>query len=301
MVSHKKIKHILIDNIYAVFRRGISRVSPVTASKILYLLRFHKCIDLDNPRDFNEKIMWLKLFNYSHNPKVSRCADKLRVRDYVKEKGQSHILNRLIGVYDTVDDIDWDGLPDAFAIKCNHGCGYNIICENKKNLDIELAKRKLKKWLKEDYWTEYAELNYKNIRKQIICESYIASPSGGAPNDYKVYCFNGSPDVILVCYNRNVNLSLVWMDKDWNITQIGSDKYFDGTLVNKPRKLNDMIESAKILSEGFPFVRVDFYETEEKIVFGEMTFTPAAGLANYYSQHGLEYLGSKLNIKTGDL
>ena len=282
--------------IYAFTRNLLTRFSPKVATKIMYRISTGKKLDLKNPKDFNQKIMWLKLNTYYKNPLITQCADKYAVRKYIEENGCGKILNRLIGVYDTTNQIEWESLPKKFVLKCNHGCGMNIICDNKDKANKNEILRKLDIWMKEDYYLDHAEVNYKYIKKKIICEEYLQSKEGFLPNDYKIYCFNGEPKIVLVCYERDINLQLQFLELDWKKTRIGKGEFDKNINIPKPKTFDTMIEYSKKLSKGFPFVRMDFYEIDDKVIFGEMTFTPAGGLANYYSQYGLKFLGNQLHL-----
>ena len=281
-------------NSYNKYIYFLSKYSPKTASKILFNKNQSKKLDLKNPKTFNEKLMYLKLNDYYDNELVTICVDKYRVREYIQKKGCNEILNELIGVYDNTDEIDFKKLPQKFVLKCNHGCGYNIICDNKKRLNIEETKEKLNTWMKEEYWRKYAETNYKNVEKKIICEKYLDTDAGFLPNDYKIYCFNGEPKLILVCTDRAKKTKLCFFDLDWNKLDIGS--FESDAKIEKPKSLDKMIEYSKKLCVDFPFVRIDFYEYKEKPIFGEMTFSPAGCIAKYYTEEGLEELGNMLKI-----
>lgn len=281
---------------YGRFRRVLTIISPTLTSKLMYRISKGKRLNLKEPKLFDEKLMWLKLNTYYKNPLVTECADKYRVRDYVERKGCKEVLNELIAVYDNVNDIEWDTLPNQFVIKCNHGCGYNIICDNKDKLNIDDAKLNLIKWIKEDFYLETAEVNYKFINKKIICEKYLKTDDGFVPNDYKIYCFNGEPLIVLVCFDREEELQLVFMDLDWKVTKIGTDSYYNGKPVKKPESLDEMISVSKVLSKDFPFVRIDFYDYNGKAILGEMTFTPSGGINNAYTEWGDKYLGNLLDL-----
>lgn len=285
MVSN--MKKYLRDNIYFMkiytqFNKGffslLTIISPYLNTKLRYWQVFKKTIDLKNPKTFNEKLLWLKLNNYNKNPLVIQCADKYAVRQYVENCGYSNILNDLYGVYDSVNDIDWSKLPNKFAVKWNFGSGFNIICDNKSNLNIRECNQKLIKWGKIKYWLPYSEMQYKYAKKKIICEKYLDSKQGFLPYDYKIYCFNGIPKAILVVMDRGEDTKRVFMSLDWNL--ISNTDIFEvpDVLPNKPESLDMMIEAATALSKPFPFVRIDFYEYNRKAIFGEMTFTPSGGL-----------------------
>lgn len=277
------------------YRQVLSTISPTVASKVIYKKNFNRTLNLDNPQDFNEKLMWLKLNFYRNNPLVTQCADKYKAREYVKQCGYEEILNDLIGVWDSVDQINWDELPDKFVIKCNHGAGYNIICDDKKKLDIDNAKTKLKKWMREDFWKKSAEINYKEISKKIICEKYISNGQGLFPIDYKIYCFNGEP-LYIGCFierdKETLEVKRGYFNFDWEPQDFLIDKFkYHNNKFPKPKNLEKMYTIAKDLCRPFPFVRVDFYECGDKIIFGELTFTPSACLATYFNEETQKKLG----------
>lgn len=252
---------------------------PTLCSRILYLRRMGRKLDLKNPQTLNEKIMWLKLNTYRDSALVTQCADKLRVRDYVQQAGCGKILNELYGYWSSPLQIPWNELPDSFVFKCNHGCGYNLFVPDKKAIDQESLKKQLSVWLRQDYWRLNAELQYRDIPKRIICEKYINTES--ALYDYKVYCFNGEPKYILVCIGREYGTpGFYFFDCDWNFCRITRDgkRAPEDFEVPKPDNLEEMLEYARLLSEPFPFVRVDLYDADGSIIFGELTFTPSAAM-----------------------
>ncbi len=251
-------------------------------------------MNLKNPADFNEKLMWLKL-NWK-NPLIVQCADKFEVRDYIIKCGFLDLLPDLYGVYEKPDDIEWDKLPEKFVLKCTNGCGCNIICHNKKELDINDALSMLGKWIKSRYVFEALELHYDKIIPRIICEEFIQTSDGLLPNDYKIYCFNGEPKITLVCTDRNTNLKLKFMDLNWNEMDIGNEAFLNKEVPRKPKWFNEMINVSRELSRPFPFVRIDFYDRDDKLIFGEMTFTPAGCAARYYNNNGLTMLGNMIKL-----
>lgn len=274
----KQIKRKIIQKRYAV----LTSISPTLASKIIYKRRFGKRLNLEKPELFNEKLMWLKLNTYKNNELVRNCADKYAVREYVKKVGCEEILNDLIEVYDTADEIDFDKLPKKFVLKCNHGAGYNIICTNKDELDIKATKKQLTKWLKEDYSKYAAEVQYKKIEKKIICEKYLDMNTGKKnPTDYKIYCFNGIPKIILVMNDRDTLVTREFYDEKWNRVQLRDNENPPNIPTAKPNNLEQMLGYAQKLSNPFPFVRVDLYNVNDNIVFGELTFTPTGCMASY--------------------
>lgn len=151
-------------------------------------------MDLKNPKTFNEKIQWLKLHDYPNNQLVINGADKYKVREYVKKKGLGDILVPLLRHWDRPEDIDWEKLPDKFVLKCNHGCAYNILCNNKNAFDKDDAIKKIKKWMKEDFGAFNIETHYSKIKPHITCEKFL----GDCIVDYKFFCFNGKPEYIYI-------------------------------------------------------------------------------------------------------
>ncbi len=181
-------------------------------------------------------------------------------------------------------------------MKCTHGCGFNIICTDKEKLNITEISAKLDNWLKIEYAYEAIEIQYLSIKPLIICEEYIKTNDGILPNDYKIYCFNGIPHMTLICTERQTNLKLKFMDNNWQEIYIGNDQYINKETPRKPKWFNEMIEISKVLSKPFPFVRIDYYDRDDKPVFGEMTFTPAGCAALYYNHEGLANLGKMIHL-----
>lgn len=262
----------------------IAVISPELLTKIIYRLNFKEKMNLKNPQNICEKNQWLKFNTYRNNSLVTLCADKYRVREYIKEKNCSEILNELLYVWDNSNQIHWEELPQKFVIKCNHGCGYNIICDDKEKLDFSVVKDTIDKWMREDYWKLFGEINYKYIPKKIICEKYLNDGYGSSLRDYKFFCIHGKVEVLEVCMNRREHgghPEEYYFDSDWNylppIKGNSGLKMVMDKLPEKPECFEEMLKYAEILSEDFPFVRVDFYEINNKVIFSELTFTSAGG------------------------
>lgn len=253
--------------------------SPRWCSRFLYWSAFKRRLDLRNPVTLNEKLMWLKLNRYRNDRLVARCTDKYTVREYIKDCGCGEILNELYGVWKSPKEINWDTLPRSFVLKCNHASGFNIICKDKETLDVDACSKQLGKWLRRDFWRYSSELQYRSIPKRIICEKLLGN--NGAPADYKFYCFHGKPVCVLACCQREKGWPrFYFFDCDWNLmrlTKDGKKEKPDFTLP-RPVHFSEMVEYARRLSAPFPFVRVDLYDTEDGVVFGELTFTPSACL-----------------------
>lgn len=257
---------------------------------------FAKPLDLEHPVTVNEKLQYLKLNQYYNNPLVTTCVDKYLVKDYLKKKGLSHIVAKLYGVYETPDQIEWEKLPNQFVIKCNHGCGYNIICENKNHLDTEDAKSKLKQWLSEDFWTYFAEPQYRFIEKKIIVEEYL----GKDIHTYKFYCFHGVPKVCYVSSNGEhgeYDKYYDFFDMDWRHLPVvlNEHEHYPGTL-KQPEGFKEMKQLAEALSADIPFVRVDLYNIEGKIYLSEFTFVPTGGYMKLEPEGTAEEWGSWLTV-----
>ncbi len=264
------------------FKSALTLISPRLNTEFLYYIKFKKRINLKNPQTLDEKIQWLKFNTYYKNPLVTQCADKYSVREYVEQCGCGEILNELYGVYDRVEEIPWDKLPNQFVIKWNFGCGQNLICFDKNKLEIDFAKKQLKKWYKEHktFYLPGSQMQYKGILPKLICEKLIETEDGGLPLDYKLYCFNGVAECVLVCANRKSgHPDYYFFDREWRLKRYnkqGKNAPANFTLP-KPTSLDKLFEYADKLSRPFPFVRVDFYLEKGKITFGELTFTPCAG------------------------
>ena len=259
---------------------ALAPICPAACSKYLFRKAFDRPLDLSNPQTLDEKLMWLKLNVYQNNELVSQCADKLRVREYVRECGYESILNDLYGSWDRPQDIPWDRLPASFVLKCNHASGFNLLCPDASSIDRIQAMHKLQGWLARDYWRFLAEVQYRSIPKKVIAERFLGN---GAPLvDYKLYCFNGEPLYVLACTGRTATNkpAFYFFDQAWHLcrlTRDGQEAPEDFTLPRPPH-LDTMLECARTLSAPFPFVRADFYDVDGRLYFGELTFTPAAAL-----------------------
>lgn len=264
--------------LYRDFLSILTIISPELNTKFLYIMNFKKKLDLDNPITLEEKLLWLKLKNYNYSELVGKCSDKVQVREYIKQKGLSHILNDVIGIYNDASEIIWDQLPNRFVIKWNFGATMNLICNDKDKLDIEATCKQLNKWKKNKYWLPYSEMQYKRIPKKIIIEKFLMEEENKSLTDYKVYCFNGEPLAILVMHDRGGVMKTEFFDTSWNKLE-NTLKYVEPKEpTKKPSCLEKLLEVSRSLSAPFPFVRCDYYIVKGRVIFGEMTFTPAGGL-----------------------
>lgn len=267
--------------------------------KMKYRLIMGTKLDLDNPKTFNEKLQWLKI--YDRKPEYTMMVDKYAVREYIAEKLGEEYLIPLLGVWDDPDDIDFDALPDKFVLKCNHNSGLGMcICRDKSKLDIEKVKKELRKGLKQDYYLTGREWPYKNVKRKIIAEKYMENHSEEDLVDYKFFCFNGSPKFLYVSQGlAGHNAMIDFMSLNWEKEVFTRDDYksFD-TVPSKPLNFDIMIEFSKILSENIPHVRVDFYEINNRIYFGELTFCTAAGFSALKPDEYNRIIGNYLDISS---
>ena len=281
------------------FKILINSSSKIIPDNIYLKLRYKyytgKKLNLKNPQTFNEKLQWLKL--YDRNPLYTKLVDKYEVRKYIAETIGKEYLIPLIGVYNNVEEIDWESLPNQFVLKCTHGSGANIICSDKSKLDIEDAKKKLKKWMKKNWYWFGREWAYKNVRPRIVCEKYMVDESGTELKDYKIFCFNGEPKLIQVDYNRFSGHKRNLYDINWNYLPV-SIKYpsYPNIIITKPKKLKEMLELARLLSKDYPHVRVDFYYVNNKIYFGEMTFYHGSGFEKFIPKEFEFKMGNLLKL-----
>ena len=236
-------------------------------------------IDLNKPVTYNEKLQWLKL--YDHKDIYTTMVDKCEVKKYIANViGKEYIIPTL-GVYDNFDDIDFDKLPSQFVIKCTHDSGGLIICKNKKVFDKKVVRKKINKCLKKNFYYNYREWPYYGVRPRIIVEEYMEDKKYGELRDYKFFCFDGKIGVVLVCTNRQTDLEETWFDEDFHLIDLREGGHKNRTDLSKPVQYEQMKKIAKKLSNGIPHVRVDLYEINGKIYFGEMTFFPAGGFEQF--------------------
>lgn len=278
-------------------RIGSKNVVFAESRRRYYWTTFKK-LHYSHPRDINEKLMWLT--RYCQDPLKSKCADKYLVRDYVANKGYGDTLIPLLGVWEKASDIDFSSLPDRFVLKCNHGSGWNIICKDKSALDVDAAKSKLDDWLGMDYGALLQEIHYSKIKPLIIGEKYLDELAGDVV-DYKFHCSRGKVHSCFVAYGRDTEdphiVNYDHYDIDWNRTDAIKESFRPNRrLLPKPQSYNNMLEMASELSKDFDYVRVDLYDNNGKVLFGELTFTPYSGIQTFYKQNMLDELGDFVKL-----
>lgn len=250
------------------------KINPALELKLMFKLKQGYDLDLNNPKTYNEKLQWIKL--YDKNEWMPKCCDKYAVREYVEKMGCADILNTLYWHGTNPDDIPYDKLPDKFVIKVTHGSTFNIIVTDKSKLDKEETKKKLNKWLNAKFIPCYGEWFYGQVPPQIIVEQYLEDGHGNDLYDYKVFCFNGKAKLVDVHCGRFGTHKRNVYDLDWNLQNVHF-KYENFEGVEKPEAFDELIEKAELLSSTFNHARVDFFIVNNRICFGEITFTNGAG------------------------
>ena len=262
-----------------------------------YHKTFGRWPDLDKPKTLIEKIYWLQL--NTDTSLWTLCADKYKVREYLIKKKLENYLNDLYGVWNSPEEIDFKRLPERYVLKTNNGCSQTIISDGSAPLSLEYVKRKLDWWNRHLFGVSGGELHYLKIPRKIIAEKLLPFPEGETSMiDYKIWCFDGEPYSIWVNYNRTRESTFINVyDLDWNLrpeASIFNERFKDGKgVVPKPECLDEMFTIARILSEGFPEVRVDLYLSGGKIYFGELTFASVGGMMKRFSDDYLRELGAQ--------
>lgn len=266
---------------------GYSILPLHTYLKLCYKYIYKRPLHLKNPRAFSEKLYWLKLYYQNHiRDLIQKCYDKYTVREYVTEKIGGKYLNTLYGVYSSADEINFEELPEQFVLKITQSSGMNIICPDKQFLDIEATKKTLNKWLSIARKAKYQEQsNYFNGDAKIICEEFLHLETGEIPADYRIYCFNGTPKFIIHDLDTTLengqhghDIKRNVYDSNWNFIEVDLGRPRDEKRkVPCPSNLDEILEVSAKLSKDFPFVRVDLYNVNGKIIFGELTWIPMGG------------------------
>jgi hypothetical protein len=262
-----------------------------------YLSELGREPDLDHPTTYTEKTLWLNLRH--RDPRWVTCADKYAVREWVRERVSEEILVPLLGVYDDADDIDIESLPDAFVIKATHGSGWNLIVPDKRDLDWVEAKRSLQDWLSRSYYAHKREWQYRDMPHRLIVEEFLADEDGGIPSQYQFFCFRqGDEQTILVQvdFEELTNHRRDYYDLDWKRLPFTSRVPNSEREAPRPDRLEDMLEMVRRLSEDFPFVRVDLYLVEDRIYFGELTFTSGGGMSPFEPEEWDRRLGDLIEL-----
>lgn len=277
--------------------RGLANwISDKFMVKILYRDVFGRKLNLDSPKTFNEKMQWLKLYN--RKDIYTSYVDKLAVKDIVAKKiGKEYIIPTL-KVYDSINEISLSDLPNQFVLKCTHDSGTVVICSNKKELNFKESKDKLKKRMSENYFYRLREWPYKNVKPRIIAEEFINDDKEGQLKDYKFFCFNGRVKFLKIDFDRFSNHRANYYDLNMKLLPFGEVDFMPDRnhIEKKPQNFEKMLELAEVLSEGLPFIRVDFYNVDGKIYFGELTFFPVSGLGKFTDEKWDVEIGNMLEL-----
>ena len=256
-------------------------VSSETLIKERYFENFGKKIDLNNPQTYTEKLQWLKL--YDHRDIYTTMVDKYAAKQFVAERiGEEYVIP-LLGVWDNPNEIDFEKLPNQFVLKATHDSGGYFICKNKNEIDEKFVKKEMEKLLKRNYYIRSREWAYNNVKPRIIAEQYMEDRQDGELRDYKFFTFNGKPKVLYITQNRGKGQETVadFYDMDFQHLPFVIDHNMAINSPHQPQNFRLMKELAAKLSEGTPQLRVDFYEVNGKVYFGEMTFFHCSGLVPF--------------------
>lgn len=300
-MSFKRIKRILM-NPRRAFAGLLYRTAQIWPDKLYLQLLFFfetgKRLDLNKPKSFNEKLQWLKLYN--RRPEYTMMVDKYAVKQYVADRiGEEYIIPTL-GVWNRVEDIDWDVLPNQFVLKTTHGGGGGgvTVCRDKTTFKRLDACKKLQASMDGNIYVSQREWPYKNVEKRIIAEQFMVDESGAELKDYKFFCFNGQVECFKVDFDRFISHKANYYDRNakllpfWEVVcPANHSKVFD-----KPKNFDKMLELAEVLAKDIPFVRIDFYNINGKIFFGEITFFPAAGMGKFEPEEWDEKLGNMIKL-----
>lgn len=280
------------------FRKGLFNfLNDKMYLKIMYYLIFKEKLNIENPRKFNEKLQWLKI--YDRKQEYINYVDKYEVKKIVEEKiGKEYIIPTL-GIYNSWDEIDFDKLPNQFVIKCTHDSGGIEICKNKNEFDFERAKKKICKNLKKNFYYLGREWPYKYVKPRIIIEKYMEDSRMKSMRDFKFFCFSGKPEIMYISegLENHETASMSFFDMNYNLVDLKRRDY--KLLADKPKKpvnFEKMVEYSSILSNGIPHLRCDWYEIDEKLYFGELTFFTCSGFVPFEKEEWNEKMGKMINI-----
>lgn len=277
------LSHVINNRLLNFYMARLNPENKKWYMRQLFYSNVHYFPDFDRPRTFNEKIHWLKL--YYHNPLITKCCDKYAVKEYVKEVLGEGYTVPTIAAWNNVNEIDFDALPEKFALKVNWSSGYNIIVKDKAKLDVNSAKAKISQWMQPWNNSYYVNFNwgYKNMKPVIYAEQYIEQADGQV-YDYKFFCYNGEPKNLYVATDRFSDKRFTYFDINWNHLPFAREAKMGDPGLPKPKHFDEMIKLARKLAQPFPFVRVDFYEIGDRVFVGEMTFYPSGGIYPFEPQ-----------------
>lgn len=291
------------NNKFKLFTKSILReivwlLPPKVAHQFWYYRTHKKFLKINKPKTYDEKIHWMMVNVYAkrYAKRYAKYVDKYLVRDYVRKCDLEKLLINLYGVYDSVEEINYDDFPNKFILKLTHGSGekFYAICKNKETFDWDSVKNKLNNGLKINFAKGLCEYQYADVKPRIICEELLEDIDDERMTDYKILCVDGVPKQILVCTNRDKGRD--YFSTNWEKLEYVKEKYKSKKHIGKPECLEEMLSYAKILAKPFRLARIDFYIVANKIYFGEITLTPAAGNNYYLNDKGQYELGKQINI-----
>lgn len=305
MNKFEKFFYYLIHKPSVLGGIGLEKLSFLIPDKpylqMMYRLHMGKKLNLKNPKTFNEKLQWLKLYN--RKPEYTIMVDKVKAKEYVANIiGEDYIIPTL-GVWDDPDDIDFDALPDQFVLKCNHNSGKGMcICRDKSKLDIPKVKAELRKGLKENYFLHGREWPYKDVPRKILAEKFMVDEDEPELRDYKFFCCNGEPKYCQVISDRSTDEKIDFYDMDWNrllgLLGLADNIHNSDHDICRPSSFEEMKVFAKKLSKNIPFSRIDFYEINHRLYFGEITFFPASGFGCFRPDEWNERMGELIVLSS---
>jgi hypothetical protein len=301
MSKIKKIGRLFIDKSYRMSKLlefgFYDKMPDDEYLKKMFRVRMKKELDLENPKTYNEKLQWLKL--YDRKPIYTTMVDKHGAKKYVADIiGEEHIIPT-IGVWDKFGDIDFDSLPEQFVLKCTHDSGGLVICKDKKKLNVSAAKKKISKSLKKNFYLRLREWPYKDVKPRIIAEKYMEDTETAELRDYKFFCFNGEAKMIFIATERQKQgeeTKFDFFDMDFNLLPFTNGHPNAQVPPKKPKCFDEMRTLAEKLSKDIPHVRVDFYEVDGKVYFGEMTFFHWSGMVPFDPPEWDEKIGSWIEL-----
>lgn len=282
------------------YGKALRIVSPLLSDKLYLklLFRYKKgyWMDFANPQTFSEKLQWLKLYN--RNPLYTVMVDKVKAKEYVASKIGTQYIIPTLGVWERVEDIDFDSLPNRFVIKCNHNSGKGMyICKDKSEMDVDKVKKDLKQGLKENYYLHGREWPYKDVPRRIIAEQYMEDESGYELKDYKVFNFNGKPELIEVDFDRFIDHHRNIYSTEWKRLELEIEYRSDPKRdIPRPEHLDEMLKLCSMLAADIPHVRTDFYVVNGRLYFGELTFFHGSGMERFNPEKWDARLGSLIKI-----
>lgn len=277
----RKLRLLIKQCIICLLGTRVNIIDDAKYNSLIYRVIFGRWLDLDHPKTFNEHIIRRKV--YLDEYELWMYTDKYEVRKYVEQTVGLQYLNPLIGIYDSFDAIDFSALPERFALKGTHGSGYNIVVPDKNKLNKKAARRKFSRWLSENYYFKSREKNYFRIKPRIMCDAYIDAPTGFGLPEFKVFCFNGIPRIVAYNMTKDGRTFTNTYTADGKLIDVkkGYERIPNAEL---PGNFDELIDIARVLAQPFPFVRVDLYNVDGRIIFSELTFHSGGGFVPFTPQ-----------------